>query len=242
MGFIADALSPNIENVPRTSAATPLTETLVQLMNRELGRTGGQAFGGLREAGTGIRQFLASGGGNIELPTRDQLLRPDISMPESVDLSGLVGTLENVQNRRVGEQAADLRESFGAAGDRFGTALATGEGRFRRDAEADFEASIGQLLEGARRFDVGARTQAELGRGQLALGGAQLDVQAQQEMINNLLRALGLQTGIASQTLSPFTTIAQAGAIPSDVSVSDSPWMQLLELGSGIAAAAAGGG
>lgn len=150
------------------SQATPLSEDILSLLRGQISKGElGAGVGPLqREAGTAARQFVSSGGGRF-------------------DLSPLLGQLEEIQRRRVSESTGDLRESFGIAGTRFGTPLATGEGRLRRELETEFGAQTGELL----RTEFGAQQQ-------------------------RLLQGIELLQNLGQENLEPFLMLAQLGINP----------------------------
>lgn len=150
-----------------------------------------------REAGTAARQFVASGGGRF-------------------DFGPLVESLEARQARATEEAVADLRESFGVAGARFGTPLARGEADLRTGLEADFNALLAELqfrehqarqqrlLQGIDLLSaIGGRNLAPLF--QLALAGIQPDVFTEHPLVTGAgvlsgaaQGAGGLMTGIGA--------------------------------------------
>jgi len=115
------------------SQATPLAQDILEMLRGQLAEGSfGVGVGPLQQqAGTAASQFVSSGG--LE------------------QLSPLIKELEKIQNRRVGEATGNLKESFGIAGSRFGTPLATGQAKLVTDLESEFSAGIGQLLLGQRQ-------------------------------------------------------------------------------------------
>lgn len=154
-----------------TTQATPLARDVLGDL-RSMLEGGGLEQAGLgisplqREAGTAARQFVSSGGGRF-------------------DLSPLLGQLEDIQRRRVAETTGNLRESFGAMGARFGSPLATAEGRTRRELETEFGAQTGELL----RQEFGAQQQRQL-------------------------QGIGLLQSLGVSNLAPFFQMAQLGIQP----------------------------
>ena len=180
---------PTVDTRQPTSPATPFAEDFLKILSGELSKGFGTGVGPLqREAGTAARQFVSSGGG-------------------SFPLSELFANLEAVQNRRVGEQAADLREGFGALGSRFGTPLAGAESRFRRDTERDFAATLGELS----RQEFGAQQQ-------------------------RMLQGIQLLNQIGLGSIAPFLDIAKLGILPEAFVVGDSPFSQVTQGALGAAA------
>ena len=188
-----------------TSQATPLSGDILEILRGQLASGGfGMGVGPLgREAGTAARQFVSSGvagrGGT-----------------EGFDLSPLLQQLEQIQNRRVGEQTGDLREAFGITGQRFGTALQKGEGNLRGRLEEDFMANIGNLL----RQSFESQQQRQLfGQGQQ-------------------LQGINLLGGLEQQNLAPFLQLAALGINP-DV-FTENPFATAGKVVAGGAAAVAG--
>ncbi len=176
-------------------------EALAQLQERRQAiiaeGTGGEQFGrGVgplqQEAGELLQQFIEGGAGQF-------------------DLSELFTQLEEIQTRRTDEQAADLREGFGAAGSRFGTPLAVGESRLRRDLETNFAATLGEL--------------------------SRQEFTNQQQRL--LTAIAGLQS-FGQQNVEPFFNFASQGIFPSQFAIEQNPFISLLQ-GLGGAAGGAGG-
>lgn len=175
-----------------TSQATPLAKDILSILQGQLKEGSfGVGVGPLQQqAGTAAQQFVSSGtagrGGT-----------------EGFDLSPLLAQLEEIQNRRVGEAAGDLREGFGIAGSRFGTPLAVGEAKLRTDLESEFGANIGELL----RQSFESQQQRQLfAQGQQLQGINQLQTIGQ----GNIAPFLGLSAlGISPDafTENPFLSI-----------------------------------
>lgn len=117
------------------SIASPFAEDLLQMLQGKLSEGAfGTGVGPMqREAGTAVRQFLNSGGGEVNLDPK-------------ASLEGMLPALEAVHNRRVGEQVGDLREGFGINGTSFGTSLARGEADLRGNLEQDFTKSLQEFM------------------------------------------------------------------------------------------------
>lgn len=211
------------KRVERGSQATPLAEDVIQQLRGQLSEGAfGLGVGPLqREAGTSLRQYLTS------LEQREPV---DTASLAGMDLTQLIGDLENISARNVNRQAADLQEAFGGQGTRFGSTLARGESALRGDAALDLSAMIGNILreenarvQAARQFDVGAN----LGLGQQRLG------------------AIGQLFGQGQAALAPFLALAQMGILPEEIIAQPNPWAQLggaaLTAGAGILGGPAGG-
>ena len=151
-----------------TSQATPLAQDILKLLQGQLSEGAfGTGVGPLqREAGTASRQFVESGGGQF-------------------DLSPLFKALEEGQGRRTEKAVGNLREGFGITGQRFGSALATGE--------AELRTGMGTNLE-ARMADI---TRQEFG--------------AQQ---NRLLQGISQMFWIGQGNIQPFMQLAAMGINP----------------------------
>ena len=112
-----------------TSQSTPLATDILEMLRGQIAEGSfGTGAGPLQqEAGTAMRQFVNSGGGEF-------------------DLSPLMKQLEDMQNRRTESAVGNQREAFGIAGNRFGSTLQTGEGRLREGLEGQFATNIGSML------------------------------------------------------------------------------------------------
>jgi hypothetical protein len=208
MGF-----SPNVQTRQQGSQATPLANDLLSMIQGQLDQGSfGAGFGPLQQnAGTAIQQFMNSGGANIR----------DVG-PAGADFEQMVKSLEAVQNRRVGQQASDLREQAGAAGTRYGSTLGTAEGRFRGAAQDDFNVQLGQLamaLDQARRQDTQMGINRDVAQNQLNLG------------------AIGQMFGMGSQAINPAFQLASQGILPEHLLVSPGMGSQLLSGGMNFAGA-----
>ncbi len=170
-------------------------QTLVQLQQRrqELVAQGegdefGRGVGPLQqEAAQLLQQFIEGGAGQF-------------------DLSPLFAQLEEIQTRRTDEQAADLREGFGITGGRFGTPLAVGESRLRRDLESEFAATLGEL--------------------------SRVEFSNQQQ---RLLAAIGGLQAFGQQNVEPFFRFAQQGIFPSQFAIEQNPFITFLNAAAGVA-------
>lgn len=123
-------LQPEIKAKQPRSQATPLSEDVLDVLRKQvLGGAFGEGLGPLqREAGTATRQFIKS------RQTMD-------------DFGKLAQPLIDISRRETDRSAADLRESFGIAGSRFGTPLAFGESRLRTDAGQNLDATLAELFQ-----------------------------------------------------------------------------------------------
>lgn len=175
------SMKPKIQTREQRSQATPLAmETLEVLRSELMGGAFGAGIGPLsRQAGTAIQQFVASGGGRF-------------------DTSDLVQNLEEIHRRQLGENVAQLHESFGAMGGRFGRSAADAEAKLRAESTSRFQANIGELFR--QEF-------------------------ANQQQ--RLLQGIGLMQQIGLQSIAPFLAMAQLGIHPEHLVVSDSPFKQI---------------
>lgn len=125
MGF----LRPEIRAHQPKSPATPLAEDVLANLRRQLtGGVYGEGVGPLqREAGTAIRQFVEA------RQTPDQF-------------ANLLQPIIDINRREVDRGAAQIRESFGAMGQRLGTPLARAEGDFRAEAGQNLDRLLSQLF------------------------------------------------------------------------------------------------
>lgn len=125
MGF----LKPNIETRQPRSQASPLAEDFLGLLRKQLlGGTFGEGLtGGQREAGTAIKQFVNAR-----------------QTPEQ--FNKLAAPLIDLSNLNLDRSASDLRESFGAAGNRFGSGAAGGEAKLRSEANTNLNAQLSELF------------------------------------------------------------------------------------------------
>ena len=119
-----------------------------------------------RQAGTAASQFVSSGGGQF-------------------DLSPLFEALEAGQGRRTEKAVGNLREGFGITGNRFGSALQTGEAELRTGMGTNLEALMADI------------TRQEFG--------------AQQ---NRLLQGISQLFGIGQGNIQPFMQLGAMGINP----------------------------
>jgi hypothetical protein len=198
-------LKPKV--TPIQGTATPLTEDLVKSLQGELDANAlGTGVGGLqRGAGTAIQQFVESG------------LKARTSGGLDPGTEALIGALTRSSQVATGRQAGDLREAFGAAGSRFGSSLAQGEGILRGEAQRGLDEVVGNILVGQEQFNTAS-----------------------------LLQAIAEMSRQGSANIQPFLSVAGLGARPAENVVSPNPWLQIIsgviQAGGRAAAAAAGGG
>jgi hypothetical protein len=123
------SMKPNVRTKEVKSQATPLANDVLGFLQRQIqGGTFGGGFGALQQqAGTGIQQFVNSGGG-------------------SFDRSPQIEALKKLHGFDLNKGMADLSEMFGQAGGRFGSGLAGATGDYVSKSNAEFENNIGSLL------------------------------------------------------------------------------------------------
>lgn len=177
-------MGASTQRIERGSQATPLAEDFLAALQGHIAAGSlGEGFGGLqRDAGSAIRQFVNSGG-------------PNTAGMLDADLTGLLDALSTVNARNTDRQAMDLREQFGAAGNRFSTGLSVGEGILRSDSLDNLNARLAELgnrtlgiQQRAREFDVGSQ-----------------------------LQAIGSMFGMGTQSLAPFLQMAGMGILPEEI-------------------------
>jgi len=175
------------------TALAQLQERRQAIIAQGTGDEFGRGVGPLQqEAAQLLQQFIEGGAGQF-------------------DLSPLFAQLEEIQTRRTDEQAADLREGFGITGSRFGTPLAVGESRLRRDLESEFAATLGEL--------------------------SRVEFTNQQQRL--LTAIAGLQQ-FGQENVAPFFNFAQQGIFPSQFAIEQNPFLSLLQTLGGVAGGAGG--
>lgn len=202
-------MGPRTETVDRPTIATPFAQDFIS-----------QLFGQMGNLGTGIGPLQRGGGAaSLDISKRalDNTLIRDVP-----DLEQFRQLLMPGHRLAVNESVADLREGFGAQGRRFGTSLATGEGRLRAGAQTGLDQALAGI--GTQLASIG--TQRDVAQAGIGLQGA------------------GQAAQIGLQSLLPMLQIAQAGILPPEVVSSPNPWLQLgtaLIQGAGNAAGRRGG-
>lgn len=251
--------APKVQTVQPRSQASGFSEDFIRMM---MGTLTEDAFGlGVsplqREAGTAFRQFMNSGGGNInfnavDVPAADftSMIR-DITGPSfdpKFDLGKQMGAIETASRRRTNEQAADLREGMGIAGTRFGSALGNAEAKLRSDNEANLAVTMGDLAAKADQMDqaraaMGLQAQGMqvnrdqalvdmlmrdlFGRADIAFRNEAGRTGAQQQTFQNMAGGWNQLAAMGMQNLQPLMMLAQLGIIPQEVMATPNPWMQL---------------
>ncbi len=201
---------PSIENVERSSQATPLAEDFLKVLQGQLAEGAfGTGVGPLqREAGTAIRQTVSSLQGRSAVDTASQF---------GTEGDRLISGLETGSARRTARSSADLTELFGAAGaGRFGTAITQGQARLQGDANASLDELIGQILLGQQAGRQGAR---------------QFDVQANQAGDSQLIQAIAQLFNQGQGNIAPFQQLSLAGILPEEVIASPGIIDQLISGG-----------
>ncbi len=136
---------PDITRVEGKNQATDFGTNFIKFLQGQMDEGAfGTGVGPLqREAGTAARQFVNS-------------QQSSVAGGPSQSLQRLLGGIEAGSLRRTEESAGNLREAFGITGNRFGSALALGEGRLRAEAGEGLDRTLGQLGEQGRQFDINA--------------------------------------------------------------------------------------
>lgn len=139
-------MGPDVQTVENRNVATPLAENIVKMLQGELSAGAFQLGPGpqQRRAGTALDQFVSTLEQRLGDPNRT---------------SELVGALETQSARRTNRQAGDLREAFGAAGNRFSTGLANSEALLRAESLANLDAIAGNVALQQEQFDTNALLQ-----------------------------------------------------------------------------------
>lgn len=188
-------MGPQSQTVARSSQATPLAgDVLSQLRNLISTEGLGAPVTALQqEAGTSARQFV-------------QALQGGTAVRDVPSREGVRGVIRRDINRATEEQAANLRESFGASGSgRFGSSLLGAERELRTDA-------LTQLAD--------ALTQMEFQAGQL---GIQRDLGVGRQ----LLQGIQSMQSFGAQNLQPFLQLAATGILPEEIITTPNPFLQL---------------
>jgi hypothetical protein len=176
-------MGPSAEVIPQRSPATDFTERFMEKLMGNL--SSGYATGLQRQAGTAIQQYAGS-------------IKP---FDQTETFAGMEQMFAN-QNKTG---LSNLREQFSGAGGRYGTAAATGTGRFLAEALPRQQYAMGRLgLEGYQAYN------------QAKLGG------------------LGLQQQSANQALAPFIQMALAGNHPDQIFMKENPWVTGIKLGTSV--------
>lgn len=148
-------MGPNIQSVDRSSQATPFAEDFLKLLQGQLSTAfaPGAGTAGMTP-GTNFQQAL--GGIN----TASQLTNA---------APGLIEALTNRSQATTDRDAAQLRESFGAMGGRFGSAVSRGEGQLRSESGLNLDQLVASVLmeqsgreQAARQFDVMSNLEAAI--------------------------------------------------------------------------------
>jgi hypothetical protein len=181
------SMAPKPKAIEQRSQATPFAEQFLDQLMGNL--SSGYATGLQRNAGTAIEQYANS-----------------IKPFDMTDTFKAMTEMFGNQNRTA---AANIREGMSGAGNRYGSAAATGEGRFYAEALPAQQAMMGEL--GLRSYDSFNRAK---------LGGMQLYGQN------------------ANEALRPFLQMALAGVHPDQIMMQENPWMTGLKTLGGVAAGA----
>jgi hypothetical protein len=209
------SFKPNVQTRAQNSQASPLANDVLKMIQGQIsGGTMGGGFSPLeRQAGTAIQQVVNSGMSNTVPVVRD-------IGPAGANFGKMIADLEAVHGRNVNRGAADMREQAGIAGTRYGSTLATGEGRFRAGANQDFNVQAGQMamaLDEARRADTQVGIQRDVAAGQLAQG-------QQDELLRSIMAMFQMGQG----AMAPIFQMAGAGILPEHLMVSPGMGPQLL--------------
>jgi len=120
----------------------------------------------------------------------------------------LVSKLTDIFRRETERGAAGIREGMGGMGLRFSTPLAETEGRFRREAETDFLANLGEMFR--RSFESRQQRYAQM---------------------------IPTMFGMGTQALMPFQQMAGAGILPTQTMYERPGWMQAVDMFTNLASA-----
>lgn len=126
--------------------------------------------------------------------------------PERFDLSKEFSALQEVFNNQNATGLANLREQFSAGGSRYGSATATGTGRFMAEAVPQQQALMAQITRGS--FE---------------------DAQ------NRGLQALQIGSQFSIDALRPFLELALSGIHPDQIFMQENPWLSGLKTVGGLA-------
>ena len=173
-------MAPKAQNIEQRSPATDFTEKFMEQLMGNL--SSGYATGLQRNAGTSIQQYVGS-------------LKP---FDQTETFAGMEKMFAG-QNKTA---VADLTERFSGGGGRYGSAAATGTGRFLAESIPAQQYAMGRL--GLEGYDIFNRAK---------LGG------------------LGLQQQSANQALAPFIQMALAGNHPDQIFMTENPWLSGAKLG-----------
>lgn len=205
-------MGPNIKSVDKSNAATPVSGDILKILQGQLDEGAfGTGVGPLqRQAGTGIQQYVKS------LQTRaGQGVNTESKVMDNT--SKLIEAVTNRSRMNENKSAGDLREAFGAAGTRYGTSLARGEGTLRAESGANLDQMIASILtdqgarqQSAREFDVNANEAAGVNHN------------------NQLMSALNAMFGQGEANTNPFFSFADKGILDPEVIASPSTGSQLL--------------
>jgi hypothetical protein len=151
----------NTKNVAVSSQATPLAEDFMKMLQGWLANPSGTPSGPQQRTGvgSGVDQYMNSPAARIGgVNTAGQVQDYSTQLMDAVTARSGLATDRN---------AAQIRESFGASGNRISSSLAAKEGQYRNEAGMNLDQIIAQILteqgdrtQSARQFDVGANQAA----------------------------------------------------------------------------------
>lgn len=156
-------MGPSIQREERSSQATPFAEDFLKQLQGILSQSGGAQTDGPRQQNLGGSPAAALGGVNTAAGVRDQT-------------PGLIDAITRRSNIQTDRNAAQVRESFGAAGNRLSASRGRVETRGRNEAGFD----LAQIIAGILSNQAGRETQAE-----------QFDVGANQQFMQMLAMIAG---------------------------------------------------
>jgi len=182
-------MGPRVQREEQRSQATPLGNDFLKILQGQIAEGSfGQGAGPLqRHAGTALEQYLNSIQERVS------------SGQDSNQTSQLISSLTKGSETRTNRQAADLREGFGAAGNRFGSAGALGEARLRGDVASNLDQTIGGIRTNQAQFDAG-----------------------------QLLNTINLLQNLGQGNVDLFSRFAQMGILPEELIVSPGIGDQIL--------------
>jgi hypothetical protein len=180
-------MGPNVK--PIGNAATPAATDFVSFLQGLMDAGSlGTGVGPLQQgAGDAITNFVNTGVSRIASGGVDP------------GTDALIGALTERSAVSTNRQAGDLREAFGAAGNRFGSGLANAEALLRGEASGNLSTTIGDIL-----------------------------TQRQGQNEQNVLQGIGLQAGIGQSSLAPFLALLAQGLPQAENVVSPGLGSQLL--------------
>ena len=188
-------MSPKPEVVPMENQATGFAEQFMEaLMGGNISSIGqgGYATPLQQNIGGAYESFIAQG-------------------PQFFDTSAGFDALEERFGLTSATGRANAAEKFSIGGSRYGTAAATGIGRYQAESDANMNMLMADL--GFKSFEAGQ---------------------------NRYQQGLNQAGGFSMQQLAPFLAMAQAGIINPAVFMKENPWVTGLNTAANVAGGVAG--